>query len=679
MAPPSGLVCPMCGTANKMESVFCQSCGARLVPLTAAPVEEKQPPAAVPIKGLSLPALESPGELPAELQKIQETPAPPAPVPSGKMQDESLIEQLRAASVDAEPVADEDVPDWLTAVNAPASAPSPAEPALTPVEIPAWLQQIRPAAIPNEEPAAGMIDDVDAPDWLKQTDAEAEPATPFVVMPMAQEPQPEPPIELPVAPIESEPVTQEPVPTITPATAQEIPAWLSELKSKSAEPPDVEPAQDAHFTDELMQTLEASETPGESTAQPAWSISSSSTASSEDEDIPDWLRTLPATSEIGAEPFELLVGAEQVPELQPALPGEVPDWLASLNPSAQLVEDESTEMGGPLEGMRGILPLALAVTEPHVKSQPVPAVAHQDSARLFESILAAPGQDTAAPTKTKRRAWTIRPLIYLLIALAVLIPFFIPSDLAGSLLDISGAPAKFYNELALVPANAPVLVSFDYDPSQASEMDLQATAILRYLVQRRIKIITISTLDTGAPLAKRILDSATLNAKEYGYGANYVNLGYLPGSEAALSKLATEGFSILSQDVVTNQPLSKSAGFTNVKTLRDVSLIIELAGTETALKMWMEQVQPRTPTKIVAGVSAGVEPKARAYAAPAAKQLTAMISGLVGAAQYEILSNQPGQALVSVNAQSAAQLVFVFVIVIGNLVLLFSRGRKQNA
>ena len=79
---------------------------------------------------------------------------------------------------------------------------------------------------------------------------------------------------------------------------------------------------------------------------------------------------------------------------------------------------------------------------------------------------------------------------------------------------------------------------------------------------------------------------------------------------------------------------------------------------------------------IAAGVSAAVEPKARAYRD--AKQLSALVSGAVGAAQYEILSNQQGLAVTSVTAQSAAQIVLILAIVAGNIAFWISRARDKD-
>jgi hypothetical protein len=219
-------------------------------------------------------------------------------------------------------------------------------------------------------------------------------------------------------------------------------------------------------------------------------------------------------------------------------------------------------------------------------------------------------------------------------------------------------------------------LSFDYDPGSAGEMDLQANALVRHLMTKRVRIVAVSALDpTGAQIAQRVLDDTARAVGNYTYGTNYLNLGFIAGQEAGLSQLATAGFVPTTSDYVKKQTLDKYPNFLNIQNWRNVAMLIELAGAPEPLQKWMEQVQPRAGVKIAAGVSAAVEPRARTYRNT--NQLVALLSGLVGAAQYEVLSNQRGLAVISAGAQSTAQLVLIGLIILGNLVYWFSRGRGK--
>ena len=631
----------------------------------------------------------------------EEAPSPTsAPIPASEESGDWLARLRAAPSVeqaapteptlsptDAVEVAEEDLPDWLRSSPAPtAQEPAPAPTDATPGwmdqrqteaeqaapattdETPGWMTQLR-AEAEQAAPAPTSGSDDDIPDWLK--DAGASPAAEQTASSIQElgwskvvisEPQAPPPV---------------------PATEAEIPDWLKTLKPKTEElGAPVAPVDEAAPVDagrrsvvspgeELLESLEATVPAPVPTdaAEPAW-LTETPREVSEEEYLPDWLRTPVAGAPVQAETL-----AEGAPTTEPA---EVPDWIAALKPVDQpapgVFASGPVEASGPLAGLRGLLPLAAAIVEPHAPPKPAPPSPFKETAHIFESILAAPAGASAAPVaKPAHRAWTMRPFIYMLMALAVLLPFFVP-DIANPSLRTFGTPAEnFYNTIQNLQPNSVVVVSFDYDPGSAGEMDLLANAIVPHLMGQHTKIIAMSTSETGAQIAQRVLDTAARGKPEYKYGTNYVNF-YLPGSEAGLSLLATDGFTNF-KDWNQKQTLDKFTGFASVRTLPNVKLVIELAGAIEPLQMWVEQVQMRAGTPIAAGVSAAVEPRARAYRD--AKQLVALLSGPLGAAQYETLSGQRGQAVISAGAQSTAQLVLIGLIVLGNLVYWFSRGRSK--
>lgn len=701
----SGLICPMCSTPNTVENVFCSKCGARLVPLTVAPPSEKTPPP-TPIKGLSLPSKPSEPTVPAPKTEEARAPQPP---PAPKTEEARAPEPPPAQKV--EPRAESSPPDdWLSrlrdlaAEEAPVEAES-AEPEAESAEETSgdWLARLR-ASAPEEEASPSAlarraaevtpIAEEDLPDWLRAgTDAVAS-STPTAgeeespgQLTRAEEPAPADALPdwlkdtgAPVVAAEEtappreqldwfKPVEAAPeVPPPTQATDEELPAWLRALKPE--EPTAASEAISSETPGEAMlESLEAAAAEG-ALEKPTWLTETLPVEAGEEEFLPDWLRTPPPPAETRAEPL---------PEVAPEFAGEVPDWIAALKPQEQpvpgMVTSGALETTGALAGLRGVLPLATAVTEPHILPPAPPAHPFQEQARLFESILGAPALAPVAPKPT-RRAWTMRPLIYLLLLAAVLLPFFLP-DLAGTSLRTFGTPAAdFYDTIQALRPDALVVVSFDYEPGSAGEMDLQANVLLRHLMQRRARILAISTLDTGAPVAQRVLEDAARAVGNVTYGVNYLNLGYVPGYEAGLRQLATAGFAPTLRDFSNRQTLDRYAAFSPAQSWRNVALVIELTGSPEALQRWMEQVQPRAGVKIAAGVSAAVEPRARAYRD--AKQLTGLLGGLVGAAQYEILTNQRGLAVISLGAQSTANLVLLVLIVLGNVYwLLRERGKAK--
>ena len=283
------------------------------------------------------------------------------------------------------------------------------------------------------------------------------------------------------------------------------------------------------------------------------------------------------------------------------------------------------ETSGPLAGLRGVLPLASAIIEPHAPPKPAPPSPYKETAHIFESILAAPAIAPTVPAaKPKRRVWTMRPLIYVLMVLAVLIPFFVPDIANSSVPHLWHTGGRFLR----------------YDSSLAAEFDCRVVVRLRSGQRRRNGFAGERARapsddqarqdcgdqhagPTGAQIAQRVLDNAARASGNYTYGTNYLNLGYVPGQEAGLAQLATAGFAPTTQRL--SQEIKRSTNiptFVNIQNWRNVALLIELAGSAEPLQKWMEQVQPRAGVKIAAGVSAAVEPRARTYRN--AKQLVAI-------------------------------------------------------
>jgi hypothetical protein len=724
-------MCAMCGTPNPVESVFCVKCGARLVPLTQPPASDK-PPAPPPIKGLSLPTKSAPEEkIPTQFESSASddwlahlraaTPVEDEPLAT----ESSAIFSDQPAPAESESraptlKAGDEIPDWLAA-----SEQTPSAPEISEEKEPSWVQQLR-AATPIEETQT-PLDEAD-PTWVRQMRATAQEETPpaveeqtpsWIEQPSASEPnEPAAPAEseMPAwlaqlrASTHAEESPSEPISDQSPAWLQttpttespaesrapeiEKPDWLTEMMAepatesadqapevpdwlRAAMPPSAEPivpitpqppAEVESPSEELIESLSALPSPF-ALSEPTIS------GEVEEEDIPEWLRT--ATP---AEKPEISLG-EAAPTIEH---GQVPEWIAALKPAEALeqwpsetVEGEPVETIGPLAGMRGVLPLANAVAEPHILSTRPAATAEKRGARIFETLLSAPAAPTAPIAVKRAPTFAIgRLLVYLLLGLVIIAPFVLPLDWSSALLDISRTQTtELYDALNALPANSTVALAFEYDASNAGEMDLQTRALTRHLAQRGVRVIALSTYETGPQIAQRVLEDATRGMDKYVYGVNYLNAGYLAGHEAGVAQFAATGFAAFARDGKQNQPLAQFPLMTSVKQLRDVALIVVFAGSDDALKIWMEQAQPRG-AKIAAGVSAGVEPKARVYRT--AKQLTALMSGLIGAAEYEILSGQPGLAVISVNAQSAAQIVFVFLIVVGNIAFWVARARSKS-
>lgn len=395
----------------------------------------------------------------------------------------------------------------------------------------------------------------------------------------------------------------------------------------------------------------------------------------EREELPDWLRQ-PLENEGVPEGIPLGEELEARSSLASAMPAAARQGFKAPSGAERFEEplEEATGTEGPLGGVRGVLPLAMAPSEPHPAAAPSPK--QSDGALVFESVLSAAAAGAAGvapiPARGARRSRS-NLWIYPLILIAALVPLFIPSNVAGLGVAVSNnsPTAAFFDKIHSLAPGSTVLLAFDYDTGQTVEMNPAAQAVVQDLARRHVNIIALSTLPTGVQIAQSVLDEVSRQNPEWKSGENYVNAGYIPGGEAGLRSLSDNWLSEVQQSDQATSPLAQ-----RVSGLRDFSLAIEFAGSGESLRAWMEQVQSRHQVPFVAAVSAAVESQARNYLA--ANQLAAFLRGLGGAAEYELFSNQAGLSVRTLDAQSFSHVAIFLVIVLGNLIFFIGRVGKTK-
>ncbi len=148
-----------------------------------------------------------------------------------------------------------------------------------------------------------------------------------------------------------------------------------------------------------------------------------------------------------------------------------PAWVVGPKPAGAETLPEVTETSGPLAGVRGVLPVAYDLTQPH--AAPALPTARANGARMFESVLATPAAATSVAPSLRAartaRPW-VNPLIYVVVFLAALVAVLLPSDMAGLGLTVDNQTptAEFYGKLEALAPGSTVLLAFDYTPGSLS-------------------------------------------------------------------------------------------------------------------------------------------------------------------------------------------------------------------
>jgi hypothetical protein len=254
-----------------------------------------------------------------------------------------------------------------------------------------------------------------------------------------------------------------------------------------------------------------------------------------------------------------------------------------------------------------------------------------------------------------------RRIIFAFIAAAVLVPVIVPLGFPPP--NVTRSARAIYDEVEKLPPGSPVLVSFDYDPAAAPECHPMAIAFLHHCFARKLHVITMALWPLGDQLAIRALAEVT---PEYDvrYGVDYVNLGYKPAGPLVIKTLGASFADAYPTDK-SGRTLSELRLMSNVKSLRDVSFVMDLSAGDPGIPAWVAIANAMYQRKLGGGTTAVSAPGFTPYVQ--AGQMVGLLGGMRGAAEYERLVNHPARGSRGMDAQSIAHLVIILFIVFANI------------
>jgi len=270
------------------------------------------------------------------------------------------------------------------------------------------------------------------------------------------------------------------------------------------------------------------------------------------------------------------------------------------------------------------------------------------------------GEPSAKASIWERLATIDRRIIFLVIALTVVVPFFVRFNLP---ITVTPPVQQVYDEVQAIPPGGVLMLVFDYAPSSMPELNPMAFAILRHAFSRGVKVVACTIIPPGAAMAQTVLDaaSAEMGKKQ---GDDWVNLGFKPGGATVILGMNQDIHKVFPTDFggrkVGEIPLMQQ-----VRKYRDIALLIDLSGT-AAPESWIAYARVQCGIKVAAGVTAVMA--ADFYTYLDTGKLSGMLGGLRGAAEYEKLINHPDFATkVGMPSQTWAHGVIVFFVILGNV------------
>ncbi|MBN2461500.1 MAG: hypothetical protein JXB60_07830 [Candidatus Cloacimonetes bacterium] len=301
-----------------------------------------------------------------------------------------------------------------------------------------------------------------------------------------------------------------------------------------------------------------------------------------------------------------------------------------------------------------------------------------------------------------------RRWIYLMVALAIVMPLIIPFN---SKTYVTEPTENVYKKIDSFSGrkDRAILMCFSHDASTMAELFPMEVAILRHCFEKKVQVLTICFM----PQAKPLMDYAINTAKEdYNVqsGVDYLSFGYKPWSlflPILLGMGDDIGKAVETDDQgrkVENLPIMKE-----ISNYNEMNLVIDFAAS-AAVYSWIIYARARFGANVAAGITAVMA--ADNYPYLQSGQLVGMLSGLKGAAEYEKLvdvfathrdeygnpdprefskevikstwiklsdieNRKYKTARIGMNAQTVAHVMIIIFIILGNIGYFVSRKKKK--
>ncbi|MCC6148114.1 MAG: hypothetical protein IT308_11165 [Anaerolineaceae bacterium] len=578
--------------------------------------------------------------------------APVEPTPMGDPPDWVRAFESEKPREEVDGTADE-LPNWLiTGIGAESEAPSPGE---DPPKTPGWTMKLGDlsAAGDEVEGSAAQTEPVEesSPDWFAQLPAEAP-------VPEAEESQ----VQIP--------------------PAAELPSPEKDAREPIGE---MDLSLDVLLPDETQ--------PAEMPFAP-FQIGEISPPLPENA-LPFIQQDLPESAVPSSQP-EKSVEEDKTDDLAPAT---LPGWLEAMRPveslvdsQSQLVDEEQIEISGPLAGLPGVLPsedLENQYRKPPVYSARLKATERQRAhAVILEGLLR-----TASTPQTVQKENLEAPRMLIRLGLAAILIFAILYPL------LLGAPTNatpglgsttelltFSNQIEALHPGQTVLAAVDYDAGFSGEMRFAAKGVIQRLIQKRLRLVFVSTVMAGPVLAEDLYRRASSELLAAGGLAaapmpeDKVNLGYLPGGLSSLQELvlkpqqaARSGFALPGE---ADSPW-ESMALQGIQHLNDFAAVIVFTDSVDTGRAWIEQTGTQldnTPLLMVTSAQAG--PMLQPYASTG--QVDGLLSGLMAGMAYERLAKMPGNAAAYWNAYRYGMYVMVAFLLSGAILRAIVRLLSQR-
>ncbi len=246
---------------------------------------------------------------------------------------------------------------------------------------------------------------------------------------------------------------------------------------------------------------------------------------------------------------------------------------------------------------------------------------------------------------------------------------------------------SIYKFIDSLPPGDIILVAIDYDPNNLAELHPMTYALMEHAWRKKLRILITALSQNGPGMAEQaILDisdslkqdrtynGVTFKGREIKNGIDYTFLGYKPYYALVILGMG-QNFRLPFPTDYYGTPLDSIPMMRGVLNYDQVAGVIDLSGGNIT-DAWISYGQGRFNFPLALGLTGVMT--AQYYPYLGSGQVLGIMGGLLGAAEYEELADNPGRAKDGMRIQLYAHMVIILFIIMGNVGYFAERRRQKR-
>jgi hypothetical protein len=287
--------------------------------------------------------------------------------------------------------------------------------------------------------------------------------------------------------------------------------------------------------------------------------------------------------------------------------------------------------------------------------------------------------------KLERLLHIDRRVIFITLAVVMIVPLIVPIHLP---IGVQRSTQSIFDTVEKIdPSRQCLMISIDYDPQTEAECQPMTVAFFRHAFARRVPVVCLALYVQGTGLLRDAMEKtmaefnarATSSADSIVYGRAVVFLGWQPPPIVPILSMGQSIAKVFPTDDRGNK-IESLPLMQRIKNYDQVGLIAAVSSGSSPL-WYAFYAQPKYGVKVGAACTAVSAPDYYPYYET--RQLSGMLGGMKGAAEYENLVATKyhlegrERAMEGMGSQSAAHLLIIFFVIVGNLAYFAGKRRAR--